>query len=260
LTDFLTSMEASSRQRFQRAVEILSLSAMRSRALGTPVPGLAQHSFYLFAEVKPVSPADGVLSSDDPLVRAQRFGEGGAAAVSVLTEPSRFGGSLGLLQAVALTSSAPVMRKDFLVDPYQIWESRSFGASGVLLIARLFDRDGLMAMIETAHEAGLFAVVEAFDESDLSLVEAAVEADPTVFVGVNSRDLATLKIRPDTHRRLVKMLPEDATLIAESGLTSTSQVVELREMGYDGVLIGSSLMRSDDPAGLISEMLAGVAE
>lgn len=259
MTDFLTSMEASSRQRLQRATDILALPAMRSRALGTAVSALPDHSFYLFAEVKPVSPAEGRLSTDDPLSKAKSYGDGGAAALSVLTEPTRFGGSLGLLQAIASIASAPAMRKDFLIDPYQIWESRSFGASGVLLIARLFDRNGLISMVETAHEAGLFAVVEAFDETDLSLIEAAVESDPTIFVGVNSRDLATLKIRPDIHGRLVEMLPKNAILIAESGLSSTRQVIELREMGYDGVLIGSSLMKSADPAALISEMLAGVA-
>ncbi len=238
---------------------MLSLSEMRSRAEKVEVRALENSEFHLFAEIKPISPAEGSFGEFDPVATARSYSSGGATAMSVLTEPTRFGGSLGLMQTVAGTVTTPVMRKDFLVDPYQVWEARAFGADGVLIIARLFDRDSLASMVTAAGDAGLFALVEIFDETDLALIDASWEFGPNLLVGVNSRDLQTLEVRPDVHERVLRVLPSGSVRIAESGVDSVDRVVELRDMGYDGVLVGTSLMRSPDPSDLITRMLAGLA-
>lgn len=256
--DFLTEMEASSRARLHQATALRPLAGVRSLAERVEVHTLASTDFHLFAEVKPVSPADGPLNAGDPAALALIYETAGATALSVLTEPSRFGGSLGLMEEVSSEVRLPIMRKDFLIDPYQVWEARAFGADGVLIIARLFDTDALDSMVRTADEAGLFVLLEVFDSYDLPLVESALDVRPGIFVGVNSRDLATLEVRQSAHEELAVLLPGDATKIAESGIGSVDRVVALKEMGYDGVLVGTSLMRSHDPGAMISQMLAGV--
>lgn len=259
LADFLEAMAEGSRARLERAGQMLSLPEIRSRAEKVEVKPLRKSAFHLFAELKPVSPTEGPLGDFDPVVLALSYSSGGATAISVLTEPTRFGGSLGLMQTVAKTVETPVMRKDFLVDPYQVWEARAFGADGVLLVARLFDHETLAALVEATEDAGLFALIEVFEESDITLFDASWESKPNVLVGVNCRDLETLEVRPESHERLVGLLPSGTSRIAESGIGSADRVVELREMGYDGVLVGTSLMKSDDPSGLLARMAAGAS-
>lgn len=259
MVDFLGEMADASSDRLQRARQRTAFPQMRSRAEKVDVKVLEHPGFHLFAEIKPISPMEGSFGEFDPRATAQNYSGGGATALSVLTEPTRFGGSLGLMQTVAETVATPVMRKDFLVDPYQVWEARAFGADGVLLVARLFDADSLSEMVTTAQEAGMFALIEIFDESDIALFDTSWQADPNLLVGVNSRDLGTLEIRRDAHERLVNLLPSGLVRIAESGIHSVARVVELHDMGYDGVLVGTSLMKSADPSELIARMVAGVA-
>jgi indole-3-glycerol phosphate synthase len=259
MADFLIEMEASSRARLHQASELRPMAVVRSLAERVDIRTLRPIDFHIFAEVKPASPAEGLLDGGDLISLAAVYEAAGATALSVLTEPSRFGGSLGLQEAISGEVHVPVMRKDFLVDPYQIWEARAFGADGVLIIARMFDADTLMSMIQVADEAGLFVLLEVFDSSDIPLVEVAIDHRPGTLVGVNSRDLATLEVRQDAHEQLAELVPNGVVKIAESGITSVDRVVTLKGMGYDGVLVGTSLMRSPDPGEMISQMLVGVS-
>ena len=231
----------------------------------------AAAGFDLIAELKLRSPAAGVLAdaAEDLPVRVQRYARAGAAAVSVLTEPSRFDGSLEHLKVAARALSAarvPVMRKDFLVDPYQILEARAAGASGVLLILRMLDDAELAALTDCALESGLFALLEAFDEPDLERAGALVEARrgatgaALLLVGVNCRDLATLQVVPGRLEQLAPRLPAHVARVAESGVTSTADAARVAAAGYDLALVGSALMGEGDPGRLVAAMLAAGRE
>jgi indole-3-glycerol phosphate synthase len=255
VNDFLARMELSSRTRLAAAKDVSSLESRRRAAELVPTAGLPS-GFLLFAEVKPVSPAEGTLGKDGfpDLVRA--YESGGASAISVLTEPTEFGGSLQLLEDVAAVTSLPVMRKDFVVDPYQVWEARSHGASGILAIVRMLEPEVLAEVARTAREAEMFLLVEAFDRVDINALSALDLSDDHLFVGVNSRDLNTLEVRPEAHEELASLLPEECVAIAESGIHSPEQVRSLTEIGYRGVLIGTSLMRSEDPAFALAALVS----
>lgn len=258
MSDFLARMETSSRTRLAAARGIVPLESVRRRAEMIPTEGLLP-GFLLFAEVKPTSPAEGSLALSGFRDLARAYEAGGAAAISVLTEPTEFGGSLDLIEEVVESVSVPVMRKDFIVDPYQLWEARAHGASGALAIARMLDSEMLTALAATAGEADMFLLVEAFDESDLEAISELDLAGGHLLVGVNSRDLTTLQVRPEAHEALAPLLPEGCIAIAESGITTPEQVKVLTAAGYHGVLIGTSLMRSDDPTAAVAALVeAGV--
>ncbi|CAN5829752.1 indole-3-glycerol phosphate synthase TrpC [soil metagenome] len=258
MNDFLARMETSSRTRLAAARGVAPLESVRRQAEMIATTGLPP-GFLVFAEVKPISPAEGSRATSDfrDLVRA--YESGGAAAISVLTEPTEFGGSMELIEEVVEAVAVPVMRKDFIVDPYQVWEARARGASGALAIARMLDTDTLEAIARAAREAGMFLLVEGFDEADLEAISAMRKSEGHVLVGVNSRDLTTLQVRPDAHEALAPLLPENCVAIAESGIRSPEQVKALASFGYHGVLVGTSLMRSDDPAAAVASLVeAGV--
>lgn len=255
MTSFLERMRASSQERLEQARLSVLETELRARALDHSPRPLDTNGFAVIAEVKPSSPSEGEFGGCDPIDRASSYEAGGAAAISVLTEPTEFGGSMELLGSVASSVQTPVMRKDFLVDPYQVWEARAHGADGVLGIARLFDSDGLSRLVAAAGEAELFVLLEAFDEADIELVASVVDEAPGIMIGVNARDLATLRVRNDAHQRLLGYLPSGITAIAESGIESVAQVRSLSRLGYDGVLVGSTLMRSEDPGDAVREMV-----
>ena len=177
----------------------------------------------------------------------------------MLTEPTRFDGDLAHLEAAAAAASVPCMRKDFLVDPYQVWEARASGAGGVLVIVRLLDDDGLRALVDTAAEAGLFVLVEAFDRADLEraspLIQSWTGAQP-LLIGVNSRDLSSLAVRFERFEELSSDLPPGAVSVAESGVTRAEHAHAVAHMGYGMVLVGSALMATPDPTALARDLLA----
>lgn len=175
--------------------------------------------------------------------------------LSVLTEPEAFGGSLQLLRVVAEAAKVPVMRKDFLVDPFQVFEARAAGADGVLIIARILSDEVMDELLQAVEQTGMFALVEAFDISDLGRIAALTGSRSGLLVGVNCRDLETLRIEPSTHGELAGNLPSTPA-IAESGILDPSDVQRVAGLGYRGALVGSALMRSTDPAGLVASMLA----
>lgn len=181
-----------------------------------------------------------------------------AAAVSVLTEPASFGGSLAHLESAARASTAPVLRKDFLVDPYQVIEARAAGAAGVLLIVRLVNASVLDEMRSAADELGLFTLLEAFDAPDLERIASSLSRFPPrlpPLVGVNARDLASLRLKPAHLRDLASSIPASAIRVAESGLNTAEDAASVARSGYRLALVGSALMRSLDPAALIRGML-----
>jgi indole-3-glycerol phosphate synthase len=270
---FLADMARGSRARVREAKSAVPEATLFAQAASMPTPPplqCATAGFDLIAELKLRSPAAGVLASgaEDLTERVQRYARAGAAAVSVLTEPSRFDGSLEHLKAASRALSAarvPAMRKDFLVDTYQVLEARAAGASGVLIILRMLDDAELAALTDCALESGLFALLEAFDEPDLERAGALIEARrgakaKSLLVGVNCRDLATLQVVPGRLEQLAPRLPAHVARVAESGVTSAADAARVAAAGYDLALVGSALMGEEDPGRLAAAMLTAGRE
>jgi indole-3-glycerol phosphate synthase len=263
--DFLAAMADSSRTRVERASAELSPSDLRARALASPPPvplTLSSAGFDLIAEVKLRSPAAGRLGgmSEDIGARVSAYAAAGAAAISVITEPSRFEGELShLAQAARLATGVPVMRKDFLVDPYQVYEARLHGAAGVLVILRMLEESVQERLLSACEESGLFALLECFDEADLVRAGALVRRQAgrgTLLVGINCRDLVSLQVVPGRLDALAPLLPVGAARVAESGVETPADAERLARAGYEVALVGSALMRAPDPAGLAGQLLA----
>jgi indole-3-glycerol phosphate synthase len=266
MSDFLADMARSSAARAAEAASHEPIAALERRARRTPPAPplrLSPAGFDIVAEIKLRSPALGPLQDParDRLGRIEAYARGGAAAVSVLTEPSRFDGTLEHLReaaAVLAPLGVPAMRKDFLVDPYQVLEARAAGAGGVLLILRMLRRERLADMLETAREHGLFALLEAFDDRDLDLAsELLADCRPRegVLVGINCRDLTSLRIVPERFAQLAPRLPPGVPAVAESGVATPADAHRVRGLGYRLALIGTALMGREDAGGLLVEML-----
>ncbi|HUQ12326.1 MAG TPA: indole-3-glycerol-phosphate synthase [Steroidobacteraceae bacterium] len=265
--DFLAIRAASSRVRSAAAQAKLPGRELLARVKELPKPPVLELAgFDLIAEVKLRSPAVGLLKSaaeEDVGARVGTYARAGAAAVSILTEPSRFDGSLDDLEkgARALRElDVPAMRKDFLVDGYQVLEGRAAGAAGVLAILRMIPRADLEALIDTALLLDMFVLLETFDEPDIALANELVDARKAhrdlLLVGVNSRDLVTLKVVPGRLDALANQLPRDVKRVAESGVTTADDAARMARHGYDLALVGSALMSAPDPAVLARDMLA----
>ncbi|MGA9369138.1 MAG: indole-3-glycerol-phosphate synthase, partial [Steroidobacteraceae bacterium] len=219
--------------------------------------------FDLIAELKLRSPAAGRLKGQDEDVAARvtAYARAGAAAVSVLTEPTRFDGSLDHLRLAAqalLPFAVPAMRKDFLVDPYQVIEARVAGAGGVLAIVRMLSVAALEALVQQARALDLFVLLECFDEQDLEGLDGLLRrlGAEGLLAGVNSRDLQTLQVVPSRLEQLAGRLPRGIPRVAESGVGSAEDARRMAEAGYDLALVGSALMSGDDPAALAGAMLS----
>ena len=266
MSGFLDDMARSSGARVREAERLESFADLERRARHTP-PGpplrLSAQGFDVIAELKLRSPAARALAdpAHDWLGRVTAYARGGAAAVSVLTEPTRFDGSLDHLRRAAAVLSplgVPAMRKDFLVDPYQILEARAAGAGGVLVILRMLTPARIVELLDAAAEHRLFVLLEAFDAPDLELAGtllAARRPQETVLVGVNSRDLQTLNVVQQRLADLAPLLPAAAPGVAESGVASPEDAAEMRRLGYRLALIGTALMNCADPSARLGEML-----
>ena len=263
----LSDMLHSGRRRVAEARERVPEAALRAAVLGTPTPPplrLDPQGFDVIAELKLRSPSLGDLSAAtlDPVRRLEAYAEGGAAACSILTEPTRFDGDLEHLRLAAETLQpfgVPAMRKDFLVDPYQVIEARAYGASGVLLIVRMVPRDELIEMLDCAADLGLFVLLEAFDADDLevaaSIARERAGRDEQVLMGLNCRDLETLKIDPRRFASLRSRLPVEWPAVAESGVQTPRDAARVAGLGYRLALVGTSLMRRVDPAEAVRELV-----
>lgn len=267
MSGFLDDMASASAARVAEALRHESLQALERRARQATRAAPLRWSaagFDVIAELKLRSPAAGVLGdeSQDWLGRVAAYARGGAAAVSVLTEPSRFDGSLEHLRRAAAALAplgVPAMRKDFLVDPYQVLEARAAGAGGVLVILRMLPRPRIEELLDVAAEHGLFVLLEAFDEADLELARdlsmTRAGGDRRLMIGVNSRDLQTLKVRQERFAALAPRLPEGLLAVAESGVASAADARHMRELGYGAALIGTALMARTDPGSLLREII-----
>ena len=265
MRDFLARMAARSRERALAARAVADEPELVRRIASCPAParlGLPRDGFDVIAEVKLRGPSSGrPLPAPRDAARAARFqaslfAHAGPCAISVLTEPHAFGGSLAILQGVARSVDLPVMRKDFLVDPYQIVEARACGASGVLLIVRLLDARMLAEMLDTAFALGLFVLLEAFDRGDLDRAGRSLEGRiGSALVGVNSRDLATLEVDPRRFEALASHGPAGFPLVAESGLAGMDDAGRVAALGYRAALVGEAAMRAVDPVALLSSMI-----
>jgi indole-3-glycerol phosphate synthase len=237
---------------------MMGLSSRASSARPVVPLDLPEIGFDLIAEVKLASPADGQLvASDNPGRLCQElavlYENGGAAAISVLTEPSRFHGDLEHLEGVAAVVNVPVMRKDFLVDPIQVIEARAAGASGILLVAKLVGGPLLAEMTDAAIGFGMFVLVEVFDEADLD--KASIVFDRKILIGVNARNLTTLQVEPRRLTDLAPRLPHHLTRVAESGVKTPSDGALAARLGYRLALVGTALVTSEAPGEMTRSLL-----
>ncbi len=238
---------------------------MRASALGRPIvpahrpfreallgrPGAGRR---IIAEVKRRSPSRGAIQpAADPVAVARAYEAGGAAAISVLTDARYFGGSLRDLEAVRAAVALPVLRKDFIIDPYQLAESALAGADAVLLIARALPGDRLRQLLDEATGLGLEALVEVHDEAEL----AAASAAGATVIGINNRDLASFAVDLDITRRLAPLAPAGAVVVSESGITGPDDLAALEAAGAHAFLVGESLMRAADPAAALRALRGG---
>ncbi len=256
LSTYLDQLLVGAHRRVEAARGREPLGALRERAVTAPAgapfgssltgPGVA-----VIAEVKRASPSKGDIAPDlDATVQARAYVDGGAAAVSVLTEPDRFKGSLADLADIAALR-VPALRKDFVVDRYQIWEARAAGAAAVLLIVAALDEPALALLHDEALAAGLDVLVEVHDASEV----AAAERIGATIVGVNARDLRTFELDPDAFVRLRAQLGDGVLAVAESGIRGADDVARAAGQGADAVLVGETLVRADDPAAAVRELV-----
>ncbi|MCW2764115.1 MAG: indole-3-glycerol phosphate synthase [Nocardioides sp.] len=216
-----------------------------------PMPHLRGAGSSVIAEVKRRSPSKGDLAAiTDPAALARDYAAGGAAAISVLTEQRRFGGSLDDLRAVRAAVDTPVLRKDFIVEPYQLVEARAAGADLALLIVAALDDDLLRRLYDEAGQLGLTVLVEVHEEHE---TERAVALGAEL-IGVNARNLKTLAVDEGTFARLAPLIPDDRVKVAESGITGPEDVRRLVAEGARAVLVGEALVRDGDPQGAVRRM------
>ncbi len=247
----------------RRAVDVsrqtLPVAKLEERLLAAPPArdfraALVKDSLNVIAELKRASPSRGVLRTDfNPAALAPAFEAAGAAALSVLTEPDFFQGGLEHLAIARSVTSLPVLRKDFIFDPYQLFEARAAGADGVLLIAAILGAKEFRGLLALSRELGLAALVEVHTEDELA---RALEAGAEI-IGVNSRDLATFEVKPEVSLRLIEEIPEQVVAVSESGLRTHADLERLRAAGFDAFLVGEHLMQSPDPGRALRRLLQG---
>lgn len=218
-------------------------------------PALRRDDLAFIAEVKKASPSKGVIRPDfDPPGLAHQYEQNGAAAVSVLTEPLHFQGALDYLEQARQAVNLPLLRKDFIVDPYQLVEARAYGADAVLLIAAVLDRHRLTDLHQAAAALGLACLVEVYDPAELD----RIDLDQIDVLGVNNRDLRTFEVDIGHCLRVFAEVPASVVRVAESGLRSPRELAYLRDHGVDAVLIGETFMRAPSPGAKLAELRDGM--
>jgi len=261
MSDFLEQMAKSSEER-------ASTIRIASKDLDQPIVPLTLRSFDLIAEIKASSPSEGRIAASgfNRSKQAQAYVEGGAAAISVLTEPGYFGGELSHINEVREAmgkKGLPVMRKDFLAKSVQVLESRAAGASGILLITAMLGEQQLSNMLACAYEHEMFVLLESFDQVDLSrsvkLLKKERHLDKAsegrLLFGINTRNLRNLEVDQSRLLRLADQLPQQAACVAESGLHTPDDAANVAQWGYRAALVGTALMKHSEPATLLQKML-----
>lgn len=261
VASILETIAAHKRQEVTASQVIASPDAVRELARHAPPPRdfpgvLRDGGFSLIAEIKQASPAAGRIRERLEAVEAaevaRQYVAGGARAISVLTDHRFFGGSPEHLRAARAAVPVPVLRKDFLLEPYQVYESRAMGADAVLLIAALLESPGLRTLIALCGDLGMGALVEVHTEAE---VDKAVGAGARL-IGINNRDLGNFAVDLETTARLRPRIPTGILVVSESGISTPADVARLRPH-VDAVLVGTSLMASDDPAAMVRALLNG---
>ncbi len=239
----------------EEALAAAAADAPEARNLAWTLRGYAEEDgLAVIAEVKRASPSAGAIAADaDPVLQATAYDVAGAAAISVLTEPLHFGGSMEDLRAVRARVEHPVLRKDFLVHPSQVLEARAAGADSVLLITACLADDELAAMIAAARELGMEPLVETHSDADL---DRALATDAQI-VGVNARDLETLEVDVTAARRRLARIPADRVAVVESGIATRADAVAAAEAGASAILVGEALMRAADPGAMLRSLIHG---
>ena len=242
-------------------MERVSLDDLKARAAQVPEARdvaaiLADEDVCVIAEVKRSSPSKGALADiPDPAALAAEYELGGAHCISVLTEERRFGGSLADLAAVRAAVDIPVLRKDFIVTSYQLWEAKAYGADMVLLIVAALEQNALECLLDRATSLGLTTLVEVHDEDE---IDRAVQAGATV-IGVNARNLKTLEVDRGTFARVAPRIPSACITVAESGVRDPHDLIVYAEAGADAVLVGESLVTGRDPRTAVHDLVTAGA-
>ncbi|HEV2289590.1 MAG TPA: indole-3-glycerol phosphate synthase TrpC [Candidatus Acidoferrales bacterium] len=233
----------------------LKLAVQKKAPAPRDFPGaLVRAGCNVIAELKKASPSCGLLRADyQPVVTAPMLEAAGATALSVLTEEDFFQGSLGDLKEVSKTTKIPILRKDFIVDPWQVWETRAAGADAFLLIVAILDDETLRELLELGRQLNMEALVEVHSREELA---RAMNVRAKI-IGVNNRDLKTFEVKLDTSFALIDAIPEECVAVSESGIHSRGDIERLRAAGFDAFLVGEHLMRRPDPAASLRDLLAG---
>lgn len=254
----LDEIAEKTRERIAQRRRQVPLEMMRAQAEALPADtgfpfeaSLKKPGISFICEVKKASPSKGLIAPDFPYMQiAKEYESAGAAAISCLTEPHYFQGSDDYLREIAANVSIPVLRKDFTVDPYMIYEARAYGASAVLLICAILSDDELKEYLTIAHSLGLSALIEAHTEKE---VDRALGCGGKI-IGVNNRDLKTFAVDITTSLRLRRMVPADYVYVSESGIRNAHDIKQLYENGTDAVLIGETLMRAPNKKQILDEL------
>lgn len=255
----LDDLVAATTRRLEREQQLESLTDVKARAAKaeTKNPQLVYDRFnapgiHLIGEVKKASPSKGLIASDFPYLEiAKDYDQNGVSAISVLTEPDYFKGDIHYLQEIAAAVSVPVLRKDFVISDYMLYQAKAAGASIVLLIVAILTDEQLHEYLTLAHQLGLAALVEAHDENEIKRALAA----GAKMIGVNNRDLKTFTVSLDNSLRLRQLVPTDIAFIAESGIHNREDVQTLEAHHVNGILIGEALMTAPNKADKIEQLL-----
>lgn len=258
----LDELAAAARNRTLKDQEKIPLEQMKQRALDKKLEGfpfekaLSKEGVSFICELKKASPSKGLIAADfNPLQLASEYESAGADCLSILTEPQWFLGSDEILRQVAEVSSLPILRKDFIVDEYMIYQARDLGASAVLFIVSILDEGQLKRFLKIADELGLSALVETHNEKE---IELALKCNARI-IGVNNRDLRNFSVDMDHAKNLSSLIPDSVLFISESGIKDADDVAQCQQAGADAVLIGETLMRAKDKKEKLNELKSGLA-
>lgn len=253
----LTKLADSTRDRVEKEKKQIPFETVKEQALAMKKgdfsfeKAVAKDGMSFICEVKKASPSKGIIAENFPYIEiAKEYEEAGAACISVLTEPQYFKGDKKYLKEISENVSIPLIRKDFVIDEYMIYDAKVHGASCVLLICSLLSEDTIRRYIKICDELGLSALVEAHDEEEIAM---AIKAGARM-IGVNNRDLKTFTVDISNSERLRKLVPENILFVAESGIKTNADIRRLKEANVNGVLIGETFMKSDNKKEMLQEL------